>query len=313
MRLMFRDKVIKPIFVFTLALIAIVTAFLFPYVVYGYENVKLNEYGIHYVVEPIKIKSNTFSLYDKLGNMPQIFYEGAYVNMDNNNPKLNQYDMKRTNGEIKEIVSELIMDVILNCDSLNITSEERASLKNALLDNDNVFISNVLIIETFSKEMYIAWDMYLVIEDIQFDIIIDDETGKMLSFYISSSGDTYVVKMIEDGMNSGALASRLSEYYGMPLIRVDSYNTDSTKISQNIVMSVDEEKTDDHTEKKLLLLPLSYSTDEYNFSQVYFNYDTYDMFYYDNTNIDNSITIEQTIPDEAPDSEIESSFEDDSE
>lgn len=310
---MFRDKVIKPIFVFTLALIAIVTAFLFPYVVYGYENVKLNEYGIHYVVEPIKIKSNTFSLYDKLGNMPQIFYEGAYVNMDNNNPKLNQYDMKRTNGEIKEIVSELIMDVILNCDSLNITSEERASLKNALLDNDNVFISNVLIIETFSKEMYIAWDMYLVIEDIQFDIIIDDETGKMLSFYISSSGDTYVVKMIEDGMNSGALASRLSEYYGMPLIRVDSYNTDSTKISQNIVMSVDEEKTDDHTEKKLLLLPLSYSTDEYNFSQVYFNYDTYDMFYYDNTNIDNSITIEQTIPDEAPDSEIESSFEDDSE
>lgn len=258
---MLGNRSMKPVFIIAMALIVIVSSALLPYAAYSYENRRLSNYGIHYQAEPVTIKSSNVTIYDKLSETKNILENSSfvYVSLDDKsgeNVNLDKYDLHQNLDEIPEIAAREFVSLFITDDSLSRTGYTKKRVVEELLKSDYIYRALYLMIETEDKDMFMAWNIIFSNGEVDVDIVIDDETGKLLALNIYDNSYFNTVDRFNNGKVSdiydiiGSLIYdrnfeyRIATYYDMEVVGGLEYAADELNVSKAVQLGVKNGKND---------------------------------------------------------------------
>ncbi|MCR5226748.1 MAG: hypothetical protein K6E27_06005 [Eubacterium sp.] len=213
---MFKGGSIKPVVIALLAISAIMISFSFPYLVFAYENHMLNGYGIHYDADPVRINSASISFTEKLRNMTSTIDSSSYVYVSDDNTS--DFEINLTIDGAYKYASEAYMDMFICDDMLEELGMDREKLKANLFDEANMYSAKYLLIRPGSKDMYLVWVVGLYSEFGDMELLVDDETGKVLSMYASLNSDSSLNTIYNDNYYDEEFGKTLAKYYDMNYI-----------------------------------------------------------------------------------------------
>ena len=213
---MFKGGSIKPVVIALLAISAIMISFSFPYLVFAYENHMLNGYGIHYDADPVRINSASISFTEKLRNMTSTIDSSSYVYVSDDNTS--DFEINLTIDSAYKYASEAYMDMFICDDMLEELGMDRENLKANLFDEANMYSAKYLLIRPGSKDMYLVWVVGLYSEFGDMELLVDDETGKVLSMYASLNSDSSFNTIYNDNYYDEEFGKTLAKYYDMNYI-----------------------------------------------------------------------------------------------
>ena len=213
---MFKGGSIKPVVIALLAISAIMISFSFPYLVFAYENHMLNGYGIHYDADPVRINSASISFTEKLRNMTSTIDSSSYVYVSDDNTS--DFEINLTIDGAYKYASEAYMDMFICDDMLEELGTDREKLKAKLFDEANMYSAKYLLIRPGSKDMYLVWVVGMYSEFGDMELLVDDETGKVLSMYASLNTDSGLNTIYNDNYYDEEFGKTLAKYYDMNYI-----------------------------------------------------------------------------------------------
>ena len=213
---MFKGGSIKPVVIALLAISAIMISFSFPYLVFAYENHMLNGYGIHYDADPVRINSASISFTEKLRNMTSTIDSSSYVYVSDDNTS--DFEINLTIDGAYKYASEAYMDMFICDDMLEELGMDREKLKAKLFDEANMYSAKYLLIRPGSKDMYLVWVVGMYSEFGDMELLVDDETGKVLSMYASLNTDSGLNTIYNDNYYDEEFGKTLAKYYDMNYI-----------------------------------------------------------------------------------------------
>ena len=213
---MFKGGSIKPVVIALLAISAIMISFSFRYLVFAYENHMLNGYGIHYDADPVRINSASISFTEKLRNMTSTIDSSSYVYVSDDNTS--DFEINLTIDGAYKYASEAYMDMFICDDMLEELGTDREKLKAKLFDEANMYSAKYLLIRPGSKDMYLVWVVGMYSEFGDMELLVDDETGKVLSMYASLNTDSGLNTIYNDNYYDEEFGKTLAKYYDMNYI-----------------------------------------------------------------------------------------------
>ncbi len=216
---MFKGGSIKPVVIALLAISAIMISFSFPYLVFAYENHMLNGYGIHYDADPVRINSASISFTEKLRNMTSTIDSSSYVYVSDDNTS--DFEINLTIDGAYKYASEAYMDMFICDDMLEELGMDREKLKANLFDEANMYSAKYLLIRPGSKDMYLVWVVGMYSEFGDMELLVDDETGKVLSMYASLNTDSSFNTIYNDNYYDEEFGKTLAKYYDMNYITLE--------------------------------------------------------------------------------------------
>jgi|GEM_PF-2553569 len=213
---MFKGGSIKPVVIALLAISAIMISFSFPYLVFAYENHMLNGYGIHYDADPVRINSASISFTEKLRNMTSTIDSSSYVYVSDDNTS--DFEINLTLESAYRFAAEAYMDMFISDSMLDELGMEREKLKTKFFDDANKYSAKYLLIRPGTKDMYLVWAVGLYTDFGDMELLVDDETGKVLSMYATLNADTGLDTIYNDNYFDEEFGKSIANYYEMNYI-----------------------------------------------------------------------------------------------
>ena len=258
---MLRNRSMKPVFIIFMALLVIVGSALLPYTAYKYENRRLSNYGIHYQAEPVTIKSSDVTIYDKLSETKNILENSSYINIsiddgNSENINLDKYDLHQNTDEVPEMAAREFVNLFITDDALLRTGYTKKRVVEDLLKSDYIYRGLCLMIETENKDMFMAWNIIFSNGEVDVDIVLDDETGKLLALNIYDNHYYNSVDLFNNGKVNdiydiiGSLIYdrnfeyRIADYYNMEVVGGLEYATDELNVSKAVQLGVKGNESD---------------------------------------------------------------------
>ena len=280
---MFKGGSIKPVIIAFLAINAILIAYSFPYLVFAYENRNLNGYGIHYDAEPVRVESDAITFEDKLSNMTMVMDNYSYVYV--NDESINSGDFAVNLDQNKAFNSAVdgFIDIFMDAEYLKPLGLNKRGIKTDLSSKYEHYINMYLIIRPDTEDMYLAWDIIIYFENGNVELIVDDETGKVMSGVAYIYDDTTLENIFKQNYLDEKFGTRLANYYGMKYVDSEysrmvsisnNYSSNSTHVARTVQLMADD--PDDDVELSYIL-----RADSDHGFVVYFNY-----FSYSTVNVD---------------------------
>ena len=273
---MFKGGSIKPIIIAFLAINAILIAYSFPYLVFAYENKNLDGYGIHYAAEPVRVESENITFSEKLRNMSMIMDNSSYVVINEEAMENGEYDMRLSSSRAATLATDAFIDIFLTDEFLSETGVTREEVRQRFITyNENV--NMILIIRPDTKDMYLGWSLNIYFDTGSANIIIDDESGKLLSVAVYIYDDPDLVNVLENNYFDEEFGNRFADYYEMKYLdseystlisTINDYHSNTEYISR--VMKIMGDDPDQELELPYIVQMFSDSS-----INIYFNYFSY--------------------------------------
>lgn len=283
---MFKGGSIKPVVIALLAISAIMISFSFPYLVFAYEKYTLDGYGIHYEADPVRINSESISFTEKLRDMTTAIDNSSYVYVADENSY--DADVNLTKETAFVSAADAFMNLFISDNVLQEIGMDRQTLKTILFNSSEITTSKYLIIRPGSKDMYLAWIVAVNNEYGDMELIVDDETGKLLSVYAAIDPNLGMDVLLSDNYFDESFGDTVASYYEMNYIAseysasknsVDKFGTSSTSLRSIKLMGADPDEE--------VVLPYVLE-DYYDDTQIlYFNFFSYSALNLDPIEINN--------------------------
>ena len=228
---MFKGGSIKPMIIALLAISAIMISFSFPYLVFAYENHNLNGYGIHYNADPVRINSASVTFTEKLRNMTSAIDNSSYVYVSEDSTT--DFEAKLTADEAANAAADAFMNVFVTDEMIGNLGMDRTTLRSLLFESKDHFTSRYLMIRPGSKDMYLVWVVGAYNDFGDMELLIDDETGMLLSVYVYLNQETKLSSIFSENYSDEAFGKTLADYYEMKYI-ASEYSASRRSSSKNL-------------------------------------------------------------------------------
>ena len=272
--------------IYIIAVLLILFAFCIPYFVFLYEDRRTSNYDIHYTAENVTLEDESIAFYEKLNSVSENYSDGSFVYL-NNSDIPGTLDSRMTPKEVYEKALKDFADVFVG----NVPSSK---LINSY-SNLDYSISPVYMIRTFNRDMYLVWDMVVFYDDMgSTEFIIDDESGKLLSFRINVN-KAFRDSFIKD-IESKDLTGRMGSYYNLNLHNIKKTDNDYLTMYEMFFNEDSIENTFSFIDLKMIVV------DSYDSYTIYYNFldESYLVFdsSVDSLNDENIITKDTVTSDE---------------
>lgn len=274
---MFKDGSMKPIIIAFLAINAILIAYSFPYLVFAYENRNLNGYGIHYDAEPVRVESDTITFDDKLKNMTMVMDNYSYVLVNDESINSGDFTVNLDRTKAFDHAVDAFIDIFMDAEYLKGLGMNKRGVKTELSSDFEHYVNMYLIIRPDTEDMYLAWDIIIYYGTGNVEMIIDDETGKLMSMAVYGYDDVMLEDMFKSDYFDANLGQRMAEYYDMKYVdseysRLVTITNDRTDDATHVARTVKFMGDDPDEEIKLSYILRLEQNDNFT---VYFNYFSY--------------------------------------
>ena len=274
---MFKDGSMKPVIIAFLAINAILIAYSFPYLVFAYENRNLNGYGIHYDAEPVRVESDTITFDDKLKNMTMVMDNYSYVLVNDESINSGDFTVNLDRTKAFDHAVDAFIDIFMDAEYLKELGMNKRGVKTELSSDFEHYVNMYLIIRPDTEDMYLAWDIIIYYGTGNVEMIIDDETGKLMSMAVYGYDDVMLEDMFKSDYFDANLGQRMAEYYDMKYVdseysRLVTITNDRTDDATHVARTVKFMGDDPDEEIKLSYILRLEQNDNFT---VYFNYFSY--------------------------------------
>ena len=190
------------VIMYTVAGAFLVLSIFIPLIVFKYEDIRTEDYDIHYPAMNQVMTGSGIGIIEKLGSTPLCVRDLSYIYMEEAPAGLGEDTHLKADEAMKKALDDIDTFFIKGVAD---------KIRKAVDESDDSYITPLYMIRTDYKDMFAAWEIYIDIDETSEVLIyIDDETGKILSFDMTIHGiaDTPDAYKIGDKLDN-----RLSEYY----------------------------------------------------------------------------------------------------
>ena len=300
---MFKGGSIKPIIIAFLAINAVLIAYSFPYLVFAYENRNLNGYGIHYEAEPVRVESDTITFNEKLENMTMVMENYTYVLVSDESINSGDFTVNLDRTKAFNCAVDGFIDIFMDAEYLKPLGLNKRGVKTELSSKYEHYANMYLIIRPDTEDMYLAWDIIIYFDNGNIEVLVDDETGKLMSSSVYIYDDEAFEDMFKKNYFDEKLGTRLANYYDMKyidseysrMVKVSNDYSDNNYVARTVKLMADD--PDDDVELSYIIKSGDGSGFVVYFN--YFNYSTVDVEVDESVEEDTVIEYNTVIGDDA--------------